>query len=96
MSTTNGRFRPSIQERLRRRQQRRLFSETLEARTMMAADANPWHNPSFPGDVDLDQSLTPLDALVVINELNSVGPRLLASGQTASGTGSGLVAGGEA
>lgn len=47
---------------------RRLFSEALEPRAMMAADV--MHNFLFPHDVDDDGSVTPLDALVVINRLN--------------------------
>ncbi len=47
---------------------RKLVSEALEPRAMMAADA--MHNFLFPHDVDDDGSVTPLDALVVINHLN--------------------------
>ncbi len=47
---------------------RKLFTEALEPRAMMAADA--MHNFLFPHDVDDDGSVTPLDALVVINHLN--------------------------
>ncbi len=50
---------------------RKLFSEALEPRAMMAADA--MHNFLFPHDVDDDGNVTPLDALVVINDLNRVG-----------------------
>ncbi len=50
---------------------RKLFSEALEPRAMMAADAV--HNFLFPHDVDDDGSVTPLDALVVINRLNRDG-----------------------
>ncbi len=47
---------------------RKLLTEALEPRAMMAADA--MHNFLFPHDVDDDGSVTPLDALVVINHLN--------------------------
>ena len=50
---------------------RKLFSETLEPRAMLAADTV--HNFLFPHDVDDDGSVTPLDALVVINRLNRGG-----------------------
>ena len=52
----------------RRNSNRRLFSESLEPRAMMAADVA--HNFLYPHDVDDDGSVTPLDALVVINRLN--------------------------
>jgi hypothetical protein len=34
-----------------------------------------WHNSANPFDVNNDQDVTPLDALLVINYLNAVGPR---------------------
>jgi hypothetical protein len=50
---------------------RKLFSEKLEGRAMMASDV--MHNFIFPHDVDDDGSVTPLDALIVINHLNRGG-----------------------
>ncbi len=50
---------------------RRLFSERLETRTLFAADV--LHNFLMPHDVDDDGSITPIDALVVINRLNKSG-----------------------
>lgn len=47
--------------------QRRLFSEVLETRTLMASD---FHNFLEPHDVNDDRRVSPLDALVVINKLN--------------------------
>jgi hypothetical protein len=45
---------------------------------------SPWHNPSNPLDVDGNGSVAPLDALLVINEINVNGARSLAgSGLTA-------------
>ncbi|MEZ6092323.1 MAG: dockerin type I domain-containing protein [Pirellulaceae bacterium] len=41
---------------------------------MLAAD---WRNPARPNDVDNDMSVTPLDALLVINDLNREGSRSL-------------------
>lgn len=58
----------------------------LESRTMMAADANPWHNYAFPGDVDGSGELTPRDVLTIVNSLNSGGARQLFM-PTASGLG---------
>lgn len=42
--------------------------EALESRALMASDA--FHNFVMPNDVDDDGSVTPLDALVVINRIN--------------------------
>lgn len=47
---------------------RRLIVESLENRSMMAADC---HNVFTPLDVNDDSNVTPSDALMVINELNS-------------------------
>ena len=46
----------------------RLGFEHLESRQLMAAV--PMHNVSFPEDVDGDNQLSPLDALVLINSIN--------------------------
>jgi len=46
----------------------RLGFEYLESRQLMAAV--PMHNASFPVDVDGDNQLSPLDALVLINSIN--------------------------
>ena len=40
------------------------------------ANQKPWRNPDNPLDVDKSQSVFPLDALVIINRLNSTGPRI--------------------
>lgn len=51
-------------------------------RSMMAADVNPYHNELIPADVNEDMQFSPLDALIIVNQLNSSGARsLLASGQ---------------
>jgi VCBS repeat-containing protein len=43
--------------------------ERLEARNLLAGDL--WHNAEMPADVNHDSQLTPIDALLVINELNA-------------------------
>ncbi len=57
---------------------RQIHLEQLERRELMAADVAPFHNFIYPHDVDGDFQLSPLDALVVINELNASGPGSLA------------------
>ena len=44
--------------------------EQLEQRLLMNSD---WRNPTRPLDVNNDMYVSPLDALVVINSLNSRG-----------------------
>jgi len=61
--------------------------EALEQRQLMAADIMPFHNPLIATDVNGDFSISPLDALVVINRLNSQGSGSL-SGQTRNDTNS--------
>ena len=45
-----------------------MFVESLESRTVMAGDC--FHNFVLPEDADASGSVTPLDALVVINRIN--------------------------
>lgn len=62
---------------------RPLRIEPLETRQLL--DASPWQNPDNPLDVDLDQFIVALDALLIINRINSgVDPKLpdLAFGQS--------------
>lgn len=63
--------------------------ETLEDRKLLAGDS-PWHNGALPTDVNADKVVTPVDALVVINELNRTGARDLAL-DSASGESSNLL-----
>lgn len=57
--------------RKRKRTVRRLFAEHLESRILLAGDIDlSLHNASFPTDVNNDEIVTPIDALVVINALN--------------------------
>jgi hypothetical protein len=57
---------------------RMIRMEQLERRELMAGDLLPFHNYIYPNDVDGDFQISPLDALVVINELNASGPGSLA------------------
>jgi hypothetical protein len=52
----------------RRSSNRRLILENLENRTVMAGDC--FHNFMLPEDADANGSVTPLDALVVIDRIN--------------------------
>jgi len=47
--------------------------ESLEKRQLMAADLPLFHNDMIPWDVNGDFAVSPLDALVVINRLNTQG-----------------------
>jgi hypothetical protein len=47
--------------------------ESLERRELMASDMAAFHNYLAPSDVDGDFQISPLDALIVINNLNSIG-----------------------
>jgi hypothetical protein len=65
-------------------------AERLELRQLMAGDFNPYHNPIYAQDVNHDFKVTPLDALLIINDLNAAGPRQLPTGTlptTAQGEG---------
>jgi len=48
-----------------------LYLETLESRRLLAADLVVFQNPIFPQDVNLDEHISPADALAIINELNT-------------------------
>lgn len=50
--------------------------EQLESRLLLAA--SPWQNSFLPADVDADGAIAPIDALLVVNELNANGSRQLA------------------
>ena len=52
---------------------RLLRMESLERRELMASDVSPFHNTLAPADVDGDFQISPLDALNVINAINSQG-----------------------
>lgn len=67
-------FRARSRSRLRELCWRKLQVECLEKRFLMASD---WQNPLYALDVDDDSSVSPLDVLVVINEINRGGSRPL-------------------
>ena len=64
--------------------------ESLERRELMAADFAPFHNYLASTDVDGDFKISPLDALMVINQINTTGSGSLA-GRQAPTTRVGLV-----
>ncbi|MDA1051860.1 MAG: dockerin type I domain-containing protein [Planctomycetota bacterium] len=53
--------------------------EQLESRLLLAA--SPWHNSFLPPDVDADGKIAPIDALLVVNDLNANGSRQLVQGE---------------
>ncbi|QDT04001.1 peroxidase [Rubripirellula lacrimiformis] len=59
---------PSNQQRTRSKTRRRLRTETLEARQLLAA--NIFHNEQIPEDVNEDGIVSAMDALTVINQMN--------------------------
>lgn len=71
-------------QRMRKARLRKLRMESLEGRRLLAADLGvdptPFHNPLIAEDVNYDFNISPLDALLVINELNAEGSRGLESG----------------
>lgn len=62
-------------KRSRAANQRRLSSESLESRVLLAGDTLAWHNATMPMDTTGDGRVTAIDALAVINTLNSSGPQ---------------------
>jgi hypothetical protein len=66
-----------------RARSRKLAYESLELRQLMASDLVAMNNFMMPEDADMSGSITPLDALVVINQLNSQSAGNLSSGLAA-------------
>ena len=64
ISKSSRRFR---RQRLAKRNR---FFEQLESRLLLNAD---WTNAARPIDVDNDMSISPLDVLAVVNQINRVG-----------------------
>ncbi len=60
---------------------RRLSSEALERRELLAGDFAAAHNYYLPQDVDNNLRITPLDALAIINHLNRNGGQSADIGQ---------------
>lgn len=56
---------------------RRLLLEVLEPRIALSGGDHPWQNTLQPLDANADTNVTPLDALIVINHLNTDGPGAL-------------------
>ena len=56
--------------------------ECLESRLLMTA--SPWQNSFLPPDVDADGAVAPIDALLVVNELNANGSRPLVAAEAES------------
>ncbi|MBC8350921.1 MAG: hypothetical protein H8E66_02980 [Planctomycetes bacterium] len=52
---------------------------TLSYTLTSGTRATPWQNPGEPTDVNQDGSVSPIDALVVINRINDTGPMALAA-----------------
>ena len=53
---------------------RALFVESLETRRMLNSD---WQSPVEPSDVNSDSFVSPIDILIVINDLRRDGTREL-------------------
>ncbi|MCC7339273.1 MAG: hypothetical protein IT422_29625, partial [Pirellulaceae bacterium] len=51
---------------------REVKDQVAEVQTTVSADS-AWHNASLPLDVNADQLVTPIDALIIINALNQLG-----------------------
>ena len=63
------------------------FLKRLEDRSLLAADVNLLHgfnNPIRQFDVNNDTHVTPLDALIIISDLNNNGSRLLGAATSAT------------
>lgn len=58
---------------VRRCPQRQVRLEKLDPRQLMAGDFSGWHNQASPGDVNVDSTVTELDALLVINQISKLG-----------------------
>ena len=61
------------QKQKRSKTRRSLTVERLELRQLLAADFHPGHNVFDPEDVNDDGIVSPVDALIVVNEMNGPG-----------------------
>lgn len=76
MKRRNSRAKTSVRSpnRLKDALRRLLRTETLERRDLMSVDGfNPYHNYDEPVDTNFDGNVNAMDALIVINALNSGG-----------------------
>lgn len=76
MKRRNSRAKTSVRSpnRLKDALRRQLRTETLERRDLMSADGfNPYHNYDEPVDTNFDGNVNAMDALIIINALNSGG-----------------------
>jgi len=55
---------------------------SIEIFVLNFALSRPWQNPARPTDVNDDGSTTPIDALLIVNEINALGARLLPTSTT--------------
>lgn len=69
----SSRRRSDAVRRTRKQSRRRLRTESLEKRELLAADILVAHNELVAEDVNLDQKVSALDALLVINHLSRNG-----------------------
>ena len=74
ISSIRARHSESRRRKLRKRLQRHITLESLEHRHLLAAD---FHNARLPLDVTNDENVSPIDALIVINDINTLGARPL-------------------
>ncbi len=62
-----------------------LGAESLENRVLLTADPSGWHNAEMPHDVSGDKLVSPVDAVLVISDLNKYGARELSAGPAPAG-----------
>lgn len=67
----------SAKARRKHRPMRTRLFEMLEGRSMLSG--SPWQNPANRRDVNTDGRVTPIDALIIINDLVTNGPRDLST-----------------
>jgi hypothetical protein len=65
--------------RYRLRDAQGFLSADAKVTVAVSDDLHPRQNPMNPRDIDFDGRVTPIDALLIINELNATGPRSLSN-----------------
>ena len=68
---TKRRRRNRTSQKNKRSSQRALRVESLETRTLLAADFLQMQNPIEPADVNGDGEVAPMDVLTIVNEINA-------------------------